>query len=418
MGDLLPMTQKELYRYTLIQKVNDKQLTQIKAAELLGISARQLRKLQIRVRNEGPCGVISKHRETGGNHRKPDQLKQSVLALVREKYEDCGPVFTKEKLEEWHDINISAETLRLWMIEAHLWIPRKKRKSVHLPRPRRDCFGELIQGDGSHHHWFGEDLPAVNATVFIDDATSTLTAIHFSEQETTEDYFIALEEHVQNYGLPLALYTDRYSVFKATGGNKKTQMHRALSELGIELILATSPQAKGRIERGNRTLQDRLVKEFRLRGIKTIEEANAFMPKYIKMHNEKFSKKPKSSYDAHRPLDGYDLKRILSHREMRTLFSSGIFQYNNKFFVVQNISEIRCFKGQKIEIYTSRDGKMRVFVEGKEVKVTYLEESKTPMELSRKEVVAKGPRVYKQQPKSHPWKRYSLQNELKRRAVI
>lgn len=414
------MTEEELHRYTLIEKVNAKILKQKKAAEILGISSRQFRNLQSKVRDRGPEGVISKHRETKGNHKKSEKTKDSIMALIREKYEDCGPTFIKEKLQDWHNFFVSEETLRLWMIEAHLWIPKKSRKTIHLPRLRKECFGELLQTDASPHHWFGYDLPPVTATVLIDDATSELTSLHFSEQETTESYFVCLEHHLGKYGIPLALYSDKYSVFKTTTGNGITQMQRALKELGIKLIFANSPQAKGRVERVNRTLQDRLVKEFRLRGIKTIEQANAFIPEYIEMHNRKFSKKPKSSLDAHRPLGGNDLERILSHCEVRTLCSSGIFQYMNKSFMVQGILEIHRLKGKKIKVYERR-GKKRFFLDEKEVKVKLLEECETIPELSSKELCFHEVRKYKPVPMSHPWKKHSYhlyKNEEKRKAVI
>jgi len=416
------MTEQEMYRYTLIQQVNAKTLKQNKAAEILGISTRQFRKLQDRVRKEGAKGITSRHRKTKGNHQRSIEMKNSTLALIRERYENCGPTFIKEKLNEWHNIDISDETIRLWMIDACIWVPKISRKAIHLPRLRRDCFGELIQGDGSPHHWFGEDLPAATAIVLIDDATSTLTAVHFSEQETTDSYFIALEQHMTKYGIPLALYTDKYSVFKTSKGNGKTQMQRALEELNVQLILANSPQAKGRVERVNRTLQDRLMQEFRLRGIKTIAQANAFMPEYIKMHNQKFSKKPKSSFDAHRSLEGYNLERILVHCEARTLSSSGTFQYINKFFVVQNILEIRRLKGKKVKVYHLRNGMLKVFLGAKEIQVKLLEECRALPELSRKEVLVYRTREHRFQPKSHPWKKYGYQiarsKELKRRAVL
>lgn len=406
MGETWTMSRREVDRYMIIQKVLYKELKQNKAAEILGISARQLRTLQARVKNTGPRGIISKHRGKSGNHRKPKLLKQKVLLLLKEKYEDCGPTFTKEKLELWHDIRISEETLRLWMIEAHLWVPKTSRKKSHLSRLRRDCFGELIQGDASIHRWFGDDLPLVTATVLVDDATSTLTSLVFSEGETTESYFCALKQHIGRYGIPRALYTDKDAAIVPARGIGTTQVQRALRELDTELILANSPQAKGRVERINRTLQDRLVKEFRLRGIRTIEQANAFAREYVEEHNKKFSKKPKSSFDAHRPSDGYDIERILSIRETRTVLSDCIFQYNKNFFVIQNISDTRRLKGMKVDIYSNTKGQMRVFLKDQEVAVEFWGQIEVPQELTRKEVVIGKTREYRTQSASHPWKRF------------
>ncbi len=408
MRGLLEMSTKELDRYSILQRVLSKELTQKLAGKLLRITDRQVRNLLKRIIREGPGGIVSKQRNKPSNRRLSDDLKHKALALVREQYEDFGPTLAQEKLAEYHELTVSVETLRTWMIETQLWIPRKKRKNVHLPRLRRECFGELIQGDGSHHHWFGDELPAVNATVLVDDATGTLTALVFSQGETLDSYFSALEQHIGKWGVPRALYTDRYAVFQATVGKGMTQMHRALKELDIELILANSPQAKGRIERANRTLQDRLLKEMRLRGIKTIEEANAFAQEYIEVYNAKFSKKPMSFENAHRPLEERDLQKILSRRETRTLLSGLTFQYKNKFFVVQNIPEIRRAEGRKVEIRTTREGQMRVFMNGNELEIKELSqvEDNSPKILSRKDVLVWGHRGVRTQPKTHPWKRY------------
>jgi len=417
MGGLLQMSEKELDRYVILQKVLAKELTQKSAGELLNISNRQVRNLISSLRSKGPSGLISKHRGKVGNHRKSNEFKQSVLAIVSERYEGYGPTFTKEKLEEWHNLKLSRETLRLWMIEQGLWQCRKKKKKVHLPRERRPCFGEMTQGDGSRHYWFGDDLPAANATVLVDDATSTVTSLVFSEQETLDSYFAALRQHIEKYGRPRALYTDRYAVFQAAGGKGTTQMQRALKELDIELILANSPQAKGRVERANRTLQDRLVKELSLRGIKTIEQANAYAKEFVESYNKKFSKKPMKDFDAHRPLKGYDLDKVLCRCEMRTLLSDLSFQRNNKFYIVQGISDVRRAKSRKIEIREAADGKIRVFLAGKELQVGLLKEAKeeVALVLSRKEVIRWKPKGCIAIPDSHPWKSYNHQRLLRER---
>ena len=298
------------------------------------------------------------------------------------------------------------------MIEAHLWIPRRKRqKKKHLPRQRRECFGELIQVDGSHHRWFGENYPPCVLIVFVDDATGCLTSLYFAEGETLNAYFEALQEHLIKYGRPRALYSDRFSVFEA--GKKKTnitQFQRALNTLDIELILANSPQAKGRVERANRTLQNRLIREMRLKNITTIEEANRFLPQFIKKYNARFNKKPISDVNAHRPLvKGCDLDRILCRYEERTLQADCIIQYNNKFYHIEKIKDERRAKGQKIEIRESKDGKIRMFLKGKEVNYTSLE-----MMQERKPVLSGKERLFwkpkrKSPPKSHPWKKYGYQ---------
>jgi hypothetical protein len=390
-----------------LQKVLARELTQKHASRLLKVTDRQIRNLLQRLASEGPRGIVSKQRGKPSNRRLNDDLKQKALTLVRENYEDFGPTLAREKLAEYHEINVSVETLRTWMIESQLWVNRKTRKKTHLLRQRRKCFGELIQADGSHHHWFGDELPSVNATVMVDDATGMLMGLVFSQGETLDSYFSALEQLIANWGIPRAFYTDRYAVFQANNGKGATQMQRALKELDIELILANSPQAKGRVERANRTLQDRLLKEMRLRGIKTIEAANSYAREFVEAYNAKFSKKPMSRINAHRPLGERDLQKILSRREMRTLLSGLVFQYKNQFFAVQNIPDIRRAKGRKVEIRTTRNGEMRVFMNEKELEVREISqiEDNLPI-MTRKEVLNWGHRGTHSQPKSHPWKCY------------
>lgn len=406
------MTHKDLGRLQVLQKVADKELSQVEAARLLKITDRQVRKLVKRLTYEGPTGIISRLVGRSGNRNKPYEIKQRILALLREKYEGFGPTLATEKLSELDGIKISAETTRKWMIEHHLWEPRKIRKKIHLPRARRECFGELIQADGSPHRWFGPEEPEVNATVFIDDATSALTGLYFSETETLEGYFKAFEQHLRTYGCPLALYTDHSTIFHSYKEGGETQMQKALDNLNIELILANSPQAKGRVERANRTLQDRLLKEFRLRGIKTIEQANQFAPEFMQKYNTTFSKKPMSAYDAHRSLEGYDLERILCRKEERSLDSSAIFHFNNVCYQVQGVSDYRRINKQKVEIRKT-PSVMRVFLKDQEVKVLALSEIiGSPKELDRKEVLTWKPREYKPGP-LHPWKRFDHHKKAK-----
>lgn len=337
MEEVVKMTTKELDRYSILLKVQEKQLTQKNASDLLGIKERQIRNLLTKMSKEGVKGIISRHRGKPSNHKKSNEFKQLVISLLKEQYENFGPTLVKEKLQERHGLKISVETLRQWMIEESLWIPRKTKKKLHLPRQRRECFGEMIQADGSHHHWFGENEPTVNATVFIDDATSLLTSLVFSSGETLNSYFDAMEQHLKKYGRPRAIYTDRFAIFQSPTKKNMTQMQIALQKLDIKLILANSPQAKGRVERANRTLQDRLVKELKIRGIKTIDEANTYAKEFIEEYNKKFSKRPMRDFNPHRSLEGYDLERILCHYERRTLLSDCTFQYNNKIFKIQEI---------------------------------------------------------------------------------
>ncbi len=406
------MSRKDLDRLEVLKRVLNKELTQIDASRLLKITDRQVRKLVRRLSCEGPAGIVSRLVGRKGNRHKPAAIKQRVLALLREKYEGFGPTLASEKLFELEGIAISRETIRSWMLEHHLWAPRKRTMRLHTTRLRRPCFGELIQADGSPDRWFGPNEPEANATVFIDDATSTITALYFSETETLEGYFSAMEQHLEEYGRPLALYTDHSTIFSSAKGSDKTQMQKALSKLGIESILANSPQAKGRVERANRTLQDRLKKEFRLRGITTIEQANEYSKEYLREHNARFSKKPMSGFDAHRSLEGYDLERILCRKEERSLNSSATFQFNWVAYQLQGVSEYRRLNRQKVEVRVTKGGKMRVFLGDEEVEVLPLNEViEQPKELTRKELLRWVPRNYKPGP-HHPW-RQSHGNQAK-----
>jgi hypothetical protein len=414
MEEVWNMSQKEIDRYNILTKVLSKELKQRQAATFLNISDRQIRNLLKAVKNQGVKGIISKKRGRISNHHKPCEFKKMILRLVNDKYHDFGPTLAQEKLEELHGCKISVETLRNWMITESLWIPRKKKTRKHITRQRRECFGELIQADGSHHHWFGEDQPKANLTVLVDDATGMLTSLLFSEGETLDAYFEAFEKHLKLYGRPRAFYTDRYAVFQSRKKIAKTQMQRALEDLDIQLILANSPQAKGRVERANRTLQDRLIKELKMRGIKNIEEANAFLPIFIKIYNNNFSKKPMSNVDAHRPLEGYEITQILCRRETRTLLSDCVFQFNNTLYKVQDIPNLRRKTKRKVTIYLTRDGELRVFHGVKELKFAVLGEIEAPPVLDRKEVQTWNPRKTRPQPSSHPWKRKSYEEDIKR----
>lgn len=366
-----------------------------------------MRKLLQKLGKEGDCALISKHKGKAGAHKIPLVTKEKVLAILKEKFPSFGPTFAAEKLIEYYDIHISKETLRLWMIEEGLWEKKQKEQKLHKPRLRRACFGELIQGDGSHHQWFGPEREFVNLTLWVDDATGMLTGGHFSKEETLEAYFIALEQHLVRYGRPWSLYTDHSAICEVRQGPSITQFDQALKKLDIELILAGSPQAKGRVERANRTCQDRLLKELWLRGIKTIEEANKYLPEFIEDYNEKFSREPRNFADAHRPLEGYDLSIILRRHVKRTLVAGCIFQYKRQFFEVKGLAKTRNNTGRKVDLCVSFDGSFRVFVEGIErdfVASAGCERPIKPETKTRKELNSLN--LEKKVVKLHPWRRW------------
>jgi len=261
----------------------------------------------------------SEHLRQLSNHKYSDKKIEAIKHLVITHYYDFGPKFAAEKLNEKHGIKVSKETLRQWMVDWGLWkAKRQKQAQIHPQRDRRDCFGELIQIDGSPHPWFEERGPKCCLLVAIDDATSQLCSLHFEPTETTAGYFKLMQKHIVAHGIPLATYSDQHGIFRinlpSAREDTETQFSRAAGQLGIEVICAHSPEAKGRVERANQTLQDRLVKEMRLRGISDIDSANAYLPIYMKEHNERFAVEAKSSQNAHR-------KEVPTAEEMNLIFS-------------------------------------------------------------------------------------------------
>jgi len=321
---LLTMSTEELERLEVILKVVDKRLTQAVASRQVGVTVRQIKRLVKKYREQGAKGLISKQRGQVSNHKYTVDKIEAIKELVRKHYYDFGPKFAAEKLYEQHGIKVSKETLRQWMIEWGLWkAKRQKEAQRHPQRARRECFGDLVQIDGSPHDWFEGRGPKCCLLVAIDDATSRLSSLHFEPSETTAGYFKLMSKYIGQHGLPLATYSDRHGIFRINLPNvseeTETQFSRAARELGIEVICAHTPEAKGRVERANQTLQDRLIKEMRLLGINTIEAANAYLPTYIADHNKRFSVAAKSTVDAHRRElpEQKILDLILSHQEER-----------------------------------------------------------------------------------------------------
>jgi hypothetical protein len=248
---------------------------------------RQVWRLLKAFRSDGIAGLISKKRGRPSNHRTTASVRTAAPWIVRHNYADFGPTLAAEKLAAEHGFGFSGETLRKWMIADGLWLDRKQRQGrIHQPRPRRECVGELVQVDGSEHWWFEDRGPQCTLLVLIDDATSRLMHLQFVESESTFAYFHAARAYLQAWGKPIAFYSDKHGVFRvnhpgALGGDGMTQFGRALHALNIDIICANSSPAKGRVERANRTLQDRLVKELRLAGAATLAEGNALLPAFI-----------------------------------------------------------------------------------------------------------------------------------------
>jgi len=339
---LLTMSTNELERLSVIQKIVDKNITQVLAAEQLGLTDRQVRRLVKNYILYGAEGLTSKQRGQIGNRKYTDEKIAAIKALVVKHYYDFGPKFAAEKLYEKHAIKVNKETLRQWMVEWGLWkAKRQKQAQIHPQRDRRDCFGELTQIDGSPHPWFEDRGPKCCLLVAIDDATSELCSLHFEPTETTAGYFKLMRKYIINHGIPLATYSDKHGIFRinlpTAEEDTETQFGRAARQLGIEVICANTPQAKGRVERANKTLQDRLVKEMRLLGISDIESANAYLPTYMKDHNKRFAVESQSPENAHRktlPTDE-EMNLIFSYQDERTISNNLEISYENMIYQIK-----------------------------------------------------------------------------------
>jgi len=290
-----------------------------------------------------------------------------VLGLVRQSFLDFGPTLAAEALLERHGVKVSRETLRKWMVKDGLWLSRKQRRSFHQPRLRRECLGELVQIDGSEHRWFEQRGEPCTLLVFIDDATSKLMQLRFVPSESTDSYFEALDGYLKTHGCPVAFYSDKHTVFRvnkpdAEGGSGMTQFGRALAELNIEILCANSSQAKGRVERANRTLQDRLVKELRLAGICDIASGNVFLPQFLEGFNERFAVPAQKSENLHRKLDvqASRLADILCHREQRHVSKQLSLSYDRKQIILDRNDVSEALGGKYVELFDFSDRPLEV----------------------------------------------------------
>ena len=360
------MSHSELSRYETLLRVKRRELRVQDAAAILGMPRRQISRLLIRLHAEGPEGLVSRKRGRPSNRRQSDALREQIIAIVREHYHDFGPTLAREYLIERHGITVACETLRQMMIAAGLWKDRDARRPrPYQPRYRRDCRGELIQVDGSKHWWFEDRGPQCTLLVYIDDATSELMQLKMVESERTFAYMEATREYIEVHGKPVAFYSDKHSVFRnnnaSARGDGMTHFGRALEALNIEIICANSPQAKGRVERANGTLQDRLVKAMRLEGIATIAEANAYLPGYMARHYQRFAKAPFDPRDLHRPLAPHDdLKAEMVWREQRTVTAALTLHYNKALFILEPSEISRPLAGKRVDVCEYPDGRLEI----------------------------------------------------------
>ena len=362
------MSARERERAHVIRQVADRELRQQRAAELLGIGLRQVKRLVASYRRRGDRGLVSGRRGKRSNNRLAERVVSRIEAALRDRYSDFGATLAAEKLGEHEGIVVSAETVRQIQIRLGLWRARRRRaKRVFQVRERRARFGELIQVDGSHHDWFEGRGPRCALLVFIDDATGRLTGLLFSAAETTRGYLELLRSHILAHGVPLALYSDRHGIFRVNAkdvesGDGLTELGRVVGRLKIEQICATTPQAKGRVERANQTLQDRLVKDLRLAGISDMASAQAFLPGFVARYNAQFAVEARSGEDAHRQWDegAEALDAALSRHDERSLSKALTFSAGGAVHCIKTRDAGIALRGARVTVRHYLDGRMDV----------------------------------------------------------
>ena len=365
------MSKRELNRLDVLVRLDSDKLTVTAAAGVMNVTPRQAYRLLGRYRDGGAPAIADRRRGRPSNNRLPDAVRDHAVDLVRNLYPDFGPTLAAEKLAERHDLRVSRETLRNWMRRAGIWSSRAERLRFQQPRYRREHVGELVQIDGSDHRWFEDRAPACTLLVFVDDASSRLMELRFVASESTFAYFAALKTYLGRHGKPVAFYSDKHSIFRvskenAASGDGMTQFGRALSELNIEILCANTSQAKGRVERAHSTLQDRLVKELRLAGISTLDEANAFLPGFIAHYNGRFAKPPARDKDLHRVISPrQDLDDVLCWREQRKVSHQLVVNYNQMKLTLQAEGLATRLRGKMVDIYDFPDGRLEVRWKGR-----------------------------------------------------
>lgn len=430
MSDILHMSKQELNRAHVMRQLDEGQIKQRHAAEQLDLSLRQIKRLLKTYRRVGDKGLVSKRRGRASNHHLDPQTQQRTLELLQTRYADFGPTLAHEKLTEVHHLAIGRETVRRLMIQARLWHPHHARQPIiHQLRERRPRVGELVQMDGSPFAWFEDRAPACTLLVYIDDATSQLMHLYFTEAESTFSYFEATEHYLRQHGKPLAFYSDKLSVFRVNqpndlGGSGMTQFTRAMTQLGIEVICANTPQAKGRVERANQTLQDRLVKEMRLRGIANRVAGNRYLPEFIRGFNVRFGVPPRDPENAHRPLLPHeDLARLLTIQEMRILSKNLTLQYNKVIYQIQTVRPTYALRKARVVVRENARGEITIEYKGKPLTYTvYREQAKRAEVVTSKQIAiklddltasAKKGKPYIPPP-NHPWRRFRVSSKATR----
>jgi molybdenum-dependent DNA-binding transcriptional regulator ModE len=370
------MSAKERRRLVVLAEVKEGKLSLAEAARVLQLSYRQVKRVWKRFQTSGDAGLVHRSRGRPGSRATPKATQTKILARYGERYADFGPTLAAEHLAK-EGLEVDHETLRRMLIVNGLWKPGRPRQKHRQWRERKACFGQMVQLDGSHHDWFEGRRAKAVLMVMVDDATNRLKA-RFSEEETTHASYDVFEAWVQQRGVPQSIYADRDSIYRCertpsvaeqiAGEEPLTQFGRAMEQLGVELILANSPQAKGRVERCNGVLQDRLVKEMRLRGISDLARANEYLEReFLPEYNRRFSKEPASPADVHQAKPRH-LEEILSWEEERVVRKDWTLSWNNRFFQIDSEHENLALAGRRVLVRRLRNGTVQLVYDGQKLK--------------------------------------------------
>jgi transposase len=408
------MSNREITRLEIMQRLKDKRLRQHEASRMLGISVRQVKRLFRAYKARGPSGLVSRRRGKPSNHQLDPNIMQRAIDLICEHYQDFGPTLAHEKLTEKHDLWLSRESVRGIMIAEGWWKPKRaKEPSTHPMRERRACFGELVQIDGSDHDWFEGRAPSCTLLVYIDDATGQLLELWFVPEETFFGYCEASRHYFERYGKPVAFYSDKHGIFRVnqprplgtTSG--LTQFGRAMQELDVQIICANTPQAKGRIERANQTLQDRLVKELRLRRISDVDSANAFLPEFRTDYNRRFAVVPRSNHNAHRPLlKSENLDILLTHQKTGTLSKNLTVQSKGVIYQIQSNRPDYALRNAQVTVCENAKGEVTILYKNKPLAYTIYQKSPRQAEVVDTKTLDRQIKVPKPPAPNHPWRHY------------
>ena len=406
------MSRKERDRLKIMAAVKAKELNQVQAAELMGLGYRQAKRVWRRYQDQGDAGLVHRLRGQPGLRCKPAALRRQVLALcAEERYKDFGPTLMAEQLKK-QGIVVDHDTVRRWLLSAEQRTVRRRRQQHRQWRERKPCFGAMVQLDGSHHDWFEGRRAKCVLMVMVDDATNRVRA-RFSEEETTRASYDVLEGWVRHSGLPGSLYVDRDSIYRCegqasvaeqlAGKERQTQFGRAMAQLGVELILANSPQAKGRVERMNGVLQDRLVKALRLAGINELESANRFLEeRYLGEFNRRFGRVAASPMDAHRGVPR-NLEEVLSWEEERVVQRDWTVGCEGKWYQLDRQHEALSLAGRKVVVRTLRDGRVQLAYRGN--KLRWQELPGRPERAHKRQPAKAVQAIIKPPAAQHPWRR-------------